>query len=184
MKEGIFVDDVVEKGAAAQAGISSGDVIVAINGVKVKTVAQLQEQVSRYRPGDKIQVTVNRADKEKLLNVTLRNLSGNTEIVKQVGFSSLGAKFEPVSYEESAKLGIRSGVKVSDLQTGKLKDAGIKNGFVIIKINDTRVSSEKDIAKIYKDLTSTKVSANESAMFIVGIYPSGKTAYYAIDVNQ
>ena len=65
LNEGVYVADIADKGAAALGGIEKGDVIIAINGVNVKSVAQLQEQVSRYRPGDKIPDSVSRDGKRK-----------------------------------------------------------------------------------------------------------------------
>ena len=115
--------------------------------------------------------------------MTLKNISGNTDLVKQENFNSLGAKFETLTSNEKVKLGIRNGVKVTSIKDGKVKYAGIKDGFVIVKINDTRVSTEKDVERIYRDLTSVRIGDSEPVMFIVGLYPSGKTAYYAIDVT-
>ena len=182
LTEGIYVASVKDNGAASIAGMKEGDIITAVNGIKVKSVAQLQEQVSRYRPGDKIQVSYLRGDNTKSVAVTLKNPSGNTDVVKQEGVESLGAKFKLPSDADRNKLAIRYGVQVESVSDGKFKQAGIKDGFIIMKINDIRVNSPKDVEKIYKDLTSSRNSDREPVMFIAGIYPNGKTAYYAIDV--
>ena len=182
LTEGIYVASVKDNGAASIAGMKEGDIITAVNGIKVKSVAQLQEQVSRYRPGDKIQVSYLRGDNTKSVAVTLKNPSGNTDVVKQEGVESLGAKFKLPSDADRNKLAIRYGVQVESVSAGKFKQAGIKDGFIIMKINDIRVNSPKDVEKIYKDLTSSRNSDREPVMFIAGIYPNGKTAYYAIDV--
>ena len=182
--EGIYVHGVKDNGAAALAGIKDGDIITAINGIKVKTIAQLQEQVSRYRPGDKIQVTYERNGNSKSVAVVLKNTIGNTEVVKQQGIESLGASFKEPSSADKSKLAIRYGVQVESVSDGKFKQAGVKEGFIIMKINDIRVNSPKDVDKIYKDLTSSKRADREPVMFIAGIYPNGKTAYYAIDVSK
>ncbi|MEG1587685.1 MAG: PDZ domain-containing protein, partial [Bacteroidales bacterium] len=163
--------------------IKEGDVITAINGVKVKTVAQLQEQVNRYRPGDKMQVTVVRGSTTEDYSVTLKNQSGNTDVVKQQGLEALGASFKDLSDKDKSTLGVRNGVQVSDLSEGKFRNSGIRKGFIIMKINDMRVGSVKDIEKIYKEITTGR-SGQEPVMFIAGIYPNGKTAYYAIDLAQ
>lgn len=182
--EGVYVAGVNERSAAAVAGIKEGNVITAINGVKVKTVAQLQEQVNRYRPGDKIQVTVMRDSKSENVTVTLKNQSGNTDVVKQQGLEALGATFNELKDQEKAKLGIRNGVQITELGEGKFRNSGMRKGFVIMKINDMRVNSVKDIEKIYKELTSGRNGDQEPVLFIAGIYPNGKTAYYAIDLAQ
>lgn len=181
---GIYVHSVKENGAAALGGVKDGDIITAVNGIKVRTVAQLQEQVSRYRPGDKIQITYDRNGSSKSVAVVLKNTSGNTEVVKQQGIESLGASLKDPSDADKSKLAIRYGVQVESLSEGKFKQAGIKEGFIIMKINDIRVTSPKEVEKIYKDLTSNKRSDREPVMFIAGLYPNGKTAYYAIDVSK
>lgn len=182
--EGVYVAGVNDNSAAAIAGIKEGDVITAINGVKVKTVAQLQEQVNRYRPGDKVQVTVVRGSNTDNYSVTLKNQSGNTDVVKQQGLEALGATFNDLKDQERTKLGIRNGVQVTELGEGKFRNSGMRKGFIIMKINDMRVNSVKDIEKMYKDLTSGRNGEQEPVMFIAGIYPNGKTAYYAIDLAQ
>lgn len=182
--EGVYVGGVNERSAAALAGIKEGDVITAINSVKVKNVAQLQEQVNRYRPGDKVQITIMRGDKSESLVVTLKNQSGNTDVVKQQGLDVLGATFKELDNKDKSQLGIRNGVQISDLSDGKFRSSGIRTGFIIMKINDMRVNSVKDIERIYKELTTNRNADREPVMFIAGIYPNGKTAYYAIDLAQ
>lgn len=183
--EGIYVGGVNDGSAAAIAGIKEGDVITAINSVKVKTVAQLQEQVNRYRPGDKIQVTILRNGNSENISVTLKNISGNTDVVKQQGVEALGATFSELSESQKAQLGVRNGIEVSDVGDGLFKKAGIRKGFIILKINDMRVGSQKDIERVYKELTSVNRSSDrEPVMFIVGMYPKGKPTYYAIDLAQ
>ncbi|MEG1674533.1 MAG: Do family serine endopeptidase [Bacteroidales bacterium] len=185
LTEGVYVGGVNDNSAAALAGIKEGDVITAINGVKVKNVAQLQEQVNRYRPGDKIQVTYNRFGKSDNASVVLKNQIGNTDVVKQQGVEVLGASYRELDDKTRAKLGIRNGVQVESVKDGLFKTAGIQNGFIIVKINDIRITSAKDIEKVYKELTvSTRSTEREPVMFIAGIYPNGKTAYYAIDLTQ
>ncbi len=181
--EGVYVAGVGEESAADNAGIEEGDVILAINGVGVKNVAQLQEQVNRYRPGDKIQVKVIKDGDEETVSVVLTNQQGGTEVIKNEGIEVLGATFENVSDKLKQTLGIRSGIEVESITKGKFRNAGVREGFVIVKINDIRITSVKQLEKIYKDLISG-ATGQEPVMFIVGVYPNGKTAYYAIDLAQ
>lgn len=185
LNEGVYVGGVNENSAAALAGIKEGDVLTAINGVKVKTVAQLQEQVARYRPGDKIQVTYDRDGKLTNVALTLKNQSGNTDVVKQQqGVDALGATFKDITDKQKATLGIRNGIEVTNVGEGLFAKAGIRSGFVIVKINDMRVGSAKDVERVYKELTTSNRGDREPVMFIAGIYPNGKTAYYAVDLGN
>ena len=181
-KEGVYIGVVEERGAAMDAGLEEGDVIVGINGVKIKNTGVLQEQISRYRPGDKITVEYIRDGKSNKKEITLRNYKGNTEIIKGTGIEILGAAFKELSDSERREYGLRSGVQVDGIKDGKFREAGIRNGFIILRINDNTVSSAKDVEKIYDNIM--KRQSAEKVMFIAGIYPNGKTGYYAVNLTD
>lgn len=168
--QGVYVNGLTEGGAAESAGIKEGDVITSINGNAIKTSPELQEHVGRYRPGDKIDVTVVRDGKEKVYAVTLRNKDGNTKVVKNESISLLGATLSPLTDGELDKLNISKGIKVKDLSTGKLKNAGIKEGFIITSIDNQPVGSVEDLT----DYLNNK----KGGVLIEGIYPNGMRAYY------
>ena len=181
-KEGVYIGVVEERGAAMDAGLEEGDVIVGINGVKIKNTGVFQEQISRYRPGDKITVEYIRDGKSNKKEITLRNYKGNTEIIKGTGIEILGAAFKELSDSERREYGLRSGVQVDGIKDGKFREAGIRNGFIILRINDNSVSSAKDVEKIYDNIM--KRQSAEKVMFIAGIYPNGKTGYYAVNLTD
>lgn len=169
---GVFIAEVNENSAAKEAGIEAGDVITEINGLKVKSPSELQEMVSRYRPGDKINVLIKRKDKTKQFEVTLRNLQGDTKVVKAANFETiLGAKIVELSDDEKRKLGVRNGVKIAQLQEGKLKEEGVKPGFVITQVNNTPIDSVETLEKLFKSL--------KGGVYIEGVYQNGMVAYYA-----
>ena len=179
---GIYVYDVIPNGAAAKAGIKKGDIIIAINDVPVKTASALQEQVNRYRPGDKIKVTIHRGKDTKTLSVTLKNNQGNTEITKTKGIESLGAAFKELKDNTKRELNISSGVQVVGIKAGKFQRAGIRDGFIILNINGVNVKSVDTIESIFNDIM--KGNSRDKVMFITGIYPNGKTGYYAVDLSE
>lgn len=182
VNEGAFVSKVTDRSAAMEAGVKPNDVIVAVNDVKIKNSSELQEQISRYRPGDKVKVTVMRGKDQKDFAVTLRNKRGNTSVVKEVGAEVLGAAFKELSSDLKKQLGVNYGVQVAGLSNGKFQDAGIRKGFVILKINDSRIEKKEDIEQIAARIQSG--NAGDQAMFVVGVYPNGKSAYYAIDLSE
>jgi Do/DeqQ family serine protease len=172
IQEGVYVEAVNENSAAKEAGIESGDIIVKINNQVVKTPSELQEQVGRYRPGDKINVTLKRKDKTKQIEVTLRNLQGDTGVVKAGTFETiLGAKVVNLDDQDLKRLGLKYGVKVTELQEGKLKSEGVKPGFVITQVNNKPVYSVDELGKIFKSI--------KGGVYIEGVYPNGVAAYYA-----
>lgn len=175
--EGIWVEGLTEDGAARSAGIKKGDVIVAINATKVSTVSQLQEQVGKHRPGDQVAVTVRRDGSEKVFNVTLKNSKGNTSIVKE-SFSTLGAEFGEISSKDKERLNIDQGVQVLKITSGKMKNAGVRAGFIITDVNKISVGNVEDIKRIISQ------SSDKKPVLIEGVYPDGKWAYYVFDLNE
>lgn len=170
--DGVYVAEVNENSAAQAAGIEKGDVVTQINGVKVNSPSELQEMVGRNRPGDKITVTVKRKDKVKQFEVTLRNLQGDTSVVKAGTYDTiLGAKIVNLDSQDKSKLGIKNGVKVTELQEGKLKAAGIKPGFIITQINNKPVTSVDELNKILNTI--------KGGVYLEGVYQNGSVAYYA-----
>jgi len=172
--EGVFVGNVTD-GGAKDAGIKANDVIMSIDGVKVNSSAELQEQVGKHRPGDVIKVEVKRDNKRKQFNVTLRNKQGDTGIVKKEGNGIFGAELEAISDKEKYSLRIRNGLKVVSLEDGKFKDAGVKKGFIITDVNKRPVYEVKDIKYIINNATG--------GILIEGIYPDGELAYYVFGVK-
>ncbi|MFO7668994.1 MAG: Do family serine endopeptidase [Bacteroidales bacterium] len=173
--KGVYVNSVREGGAAKEAGIKSGDVILSIDGVEVNSSAALQEQVSKHSPGETVTVELNRKGTLKHLEVVLRNLEGSTEIVKREEVMEvLGATFEPVSDKEKRELGIRNGVKVVSVKSGKFAQVGIQEGFILTSVNKTPVNSVKEVSEILKN--------SEGGVIIEGVDRSGSKSYYAFGI--
>ncbi|WP_345162163.1 Do family serine endopeptidase [Pontibacter saemangeumensis] len=173
---GVYLVNVSESGGADDAGLQAGDVITAINGAPTHTSSQLLEQVARYRPGDKVKVNYIRSGKEKTANVTLRNLNNSTELVKRSRAAAVtfeGARFEAVSKQEMSKLGITGGAKISDVEDSQFRDTGMKDGFIITRIDRQPVNEPADIEKHLKNVDS-------GVVYLEGVYPDGLKAYYPI----
>ena len=171
--EGVVVTGLRQNSSAIEAGIELGDQIIAVNGVRVNNPSELQEQISRYRPNDKITVTIIRNNRERQLNVVLRNPSGGTGMVRKAeAIEVLGASFGEVTSQERKSLGIKNGVKVVDLTSGKFRNAGIREGFIITQINNTSVSTPGEVEKI--------VNNSRGGVYVEGVYPDGLIAYYTV----
>lgn len=181
VNSGIYVGMITDGTAASDSDLEVGDVIVAINETPINNTAQLQESLAQFRPGDRINLTYIRNGKASETSVVLRNLSGNTSVVRQESFSDLGCSFSAAPESVLSKLRIKSGVVVEDIRDGKMKRAGVRNGFIITDINNAVVRNAKDVEKIYKAIVSS--DEYDHVMFVTGIYPStGKKTYYAIDL--
>ncbi len=180
VNDGIYVGEVLDRSAAMEAGIKPGDVITAIDGHATHNAAQLQETITKYRPGDKATVTYIRDNKSHSATVTLRNNQGDTKVTKANDFTALGCALKPLTEEQMRQHRLSSGLQVTGLKDGKFKSAGIKDGFIILDINNMRVRSQADVEKIYDAIM--KGGEADKVMFITGIYPTGKKVYYAVDL--
>lgn len=173
--KGVYVAGLTENSSAKDAGLKEGDIVLKINDANVNTSSELQEQVARHRPGDKLKVTYLRDNKETVATVTLKNKLGNASIVKiseNEIYESLGASFAELSNNEMGKLKIQSGVKVQKLAKGKLQNAGMREGFIITHVDKTPVNKPSELAELLK--------SKKGGTLIEGIYADGSKEYYGI----
>jgi serine protease Do len=172
--EGVYVNTVNEEGSAALAGVKDGDIITHVGTIAVNSVPELQEQISRYRPGDKLALSIKRDGKESTLSLILKNKDNNTKVVEKENIEvtkALGATFETVAAEEKSKLGIENGLKVTRLEPGKLKNAGIKEGFIITTIDHKKINTKEELKSVLDN--------KKGGILLEGIYSNGVRAYYA-----
>lgn len=175
VNQGAYVDSVMPESAAEKAGIKPGDIIVAVDGEKIQQSSELQEAIALHHPGDKVDITINRNGSTKKIEAVLKagdetasgavkNRLGNVESV-------LGAELAPVSNDVASKLGIEGGVQVKNLRSGKLKDANIKEGFIITKVNDQPVRNPDDLRYILNNRRGNGV-------MLEGMYENSREKFY------
>ncbi|RSK51516.1 Do family serine endopeptidase [Hymenobacter rigui] len=178
---GVYVMGFNKTSSAADAGLKEGDIITEINGAKVNTSSQLQEQVARFRPGDKIKVTYLRDGRENTASATLRNSTGTTDIIREEVASVIkyeGASLTPVTKQEQNKLGIEGGAKISGIRSSNFRETGIADGFIITRIDKNKVQKPQDVQRYLEAAKET-----EGAL-VEGVYPDGRKAYYPIGQAQ
>lgn len=174
--EGVRIENVVEDGAANEAGLEKEDVITAVDGQKVKTMGDLQGILAQKRPGEQVKVTYLRNKKEKTVTLTLKNEQGNTKVVKNADLDVLGGSFRAITDSQKEQLNIGYGLEVIKISGGKLKDAGMPKGFIIQKANDQSIKSIEDLQEVVKEASTSK----EPVLYIQGIFPTGKKGYFAV----
>ena len=171
--KGVFVAGVVEGGSAEKSGLKEGDVILEINAVTVNSVAKLQEEVGKKRPGDKIKVTVrNKKGEKSTKEIILRNKDGETTLLSKEDLSknyALGATFEDLTLKEKQDLKINYGVKITSIQAGKLKSRGLNVGTVITKINNEPIENVKQL--------TAKLNGNNKGILLEIISENGRKEY-------
>lgn len=178
--EGIYVAKVTEESAAEEAGLKEGDVIIAIDGKEMNKMADMQEYLAKKRPGDKVTVTYLRDKKKATKSLTLKNEQGNTQVVKKADLDVLGGNFRSITDAQKQQLNIGYGLEVLKVNSGKLKNAGITKGFIIQRVNDNAVKTIEDLQNIVKDASTSK----DPVLYIQGVYPTGKKAYFAVPLED
>lgn len=178
--EGIYVAKVTEESAAEEAGLKEGDVIIAIDGKEMTKMADMQEYLAKKRPGDKVTVTYLRDKKKNTKSITLKNEQGNTQVVKKADLDVLGGNFRSITDAQKQQLNIGYGLEVLKVNSGKLKNAGITKGFIIQRVNDNAVKTIEDLQNIVKDASTSK----DPVLYIQGVYPTGKKAYFAVPLED
>ncbi|MCD8186156.1 MAG: trypsin-like peptidase domain-containing protein, partial [Rikenellaceae bacterium] len=171
-KGGIDVGSVDVDGAANEASVKEGDILIEINGVKIPDAATLSEQIARYRPNDKVRIAVKRKDEVKHFDLTLRNKAGKTDLLAKDSFdatTALGGQFAEITARAKEQLQISHGISVERVGEGILRQAGVRQGFIITEINDTPIRSRSDLNKITSQIRS-----------IDGVYPDGKFIRYTL----
>lgn len=177
---GIYIKGVEPKTTAEELGLKEGDVITAIDGKPVTKMAELQEALSQRRPGDKIKVTYIRNKKSHTESATLRNAQGGTEVMEELDIDLFGAQLKPLSDENRQALALRYGLEVTAIKKGKLMEAGITKGMILLQVNDREMRSVEDFEEAVK-------AANQSSdrvLWIRAITPSGRRVATAIDLSD
>ena len=178
--EGVRIDKVVEDGAAEEANLQAEDVITEIDGKKVRTMGDLQAIIAQKRPGDKVSVTYLRNKSKKTATLTLKNEKGNTKVVKDADIDVLGGQFRAITDSQKEQLNIGYGLQVLKVSGGRLKSAGVPQGFIIQRVNDQSVRSIADLQDVVKEASKSK----EPVLYIQGIYPTGKKGYFAVPLED
>ena len=178
--EGIYVAKVIEESAAEEAGLKEGDVITAIDGKEVNKMADLQECLAKKRPGDKVSISYLRNKKKATKTVTLKNEQGNTQVVKKADLDVLGGNFRAITDTQKQQFNIGYGLEVIKVNAGKLKNAGITKGFIIQRVNDSAIKTIDDLQNVVKEASTSK----DPVLYIQGVYPTGKKAYFAVPLED
>ena len=172
---GVYIVEVLKGSAADEAGMKAGDVLVAIDSSKVLNASAVQEHVNNFHPGDKTQMTVIRDGKEKVLTVTFKGTSAeNGSVDEEGGVAFYGARIKEAPTETLEKLGLSHGVEIVSVGPGKVMDAGVSEGFVILYVNDQPVEKPQDVMDIIKK--------SKRAVFVEGVTPYGKVSYFGFGI--
>ncbi|WP_314671214.1 Do family serine endopeptidase [Segatella salivae] len=178
--EGVYVAEVTEGSSAAAAGIVKGDVIIEADGKKITKMSELQELLSKKRPGENVTLTYLHNKSKHSKTVTLKNAQGNTKVIKTADLDVLGASFRPVTEQQKKEFDLTFGLEVAKVEKGAIKSGGIEQGFIMLYANDTPLKSLSDLQEIVKSASTSQ----DPVLIIKGIWPSGKRDYKVVKVSE
>lgn len=178
--EGVYVAEVTEGSSAAAAGIVKGDVITEADGKKITKMSELQELLSKKRPGEKVTLTYLHNKSKHSKTVTLKNAQGNTKVIKTADLDVLGASFRPVTEQQKKEFDLTFGLEVIKVEKGAIKSGGIEQGFIMLYANDTPLKSLSDLQELVKSASTSQ----DPVLIIKGIWPSGKRDYKVVKVSE
>lgn len=171
--KGVFISGITEDGGADKAGVKKNTVILKVGSKDVNSVAELQEEIGKRRPGDKVSLTIRTSDGEQeIKEVLLRTADGNTDLKTKEEMSktsALGATFGDLTTKEKKELSLTYGVKVKSIEPGKLKSLGLEEGMVISKINQEPVESVEQL--------TSKLNSQKGGVLLEVILEGGKKEY-------
>ena len=168
---GVYINEVTKGGTADKAGLKKGDVIVALGGTDIPNVAKLQEKVNSFHPGDVTKAVIIRDGQRKEVELTFQSVEEkNGEVAEDGSVSFYGAQLAVPSKEKLARLGLKSGVEIVSVGSGKMQEAGAPEGFVIQYVNDQAVSKPQDVIDLAKK--------SKRAIFIEGVTANGRSGYF------
>ncbi|MDX1685601.1 MAG: trypsin-like peptidase domain-containing protein [Saprospiraceae bacterium] len=146
--EGVYINSVFPDGAAYDAGMERGDVIVAINGNKTSTVPQLQEQIGRFRPGDQVTIDYFRNGNLRSADIILKNQVNSTELLlvrRDEILKDLGMEVRDLSQAEEERID-EVGVKVVSIDKGSIIDkTNMIPDYIITAVNGKRITSSDQL---------------------------------------
>lgn len=177
---GVWVNSITQGSAAEEAGLQQGDAITHFNGKEIHKMSELQEAITQLRPGDKVSITWLRNKQKHTKTVTLKNSQGSTQVLQEVDIDDMGISLTPLSREEKSRLGIPYGLVVKAIRNGKMQEAGVSKGTIILAVNDTRLESVEDWEKVIK----TTSQSSDRTLWIKAIAPSGRKQSFVIDLNE
>jgi peptidase Do len=178
--EGVYVAEVTEGSSASAAGIVKGDVITEADGKKITKMSELQELLSKKRPGEKVTLTYLHNKSKHSKTVTLKNAQGNTKVIKTADLDVLGASFRPVTEQQKKEFDLTFGLEVTKVEKGAIKSGGIEQGFIMLYVNDTPLKSLSDLQELVKSASTSQ----DPVLIIKGIWPSGKRDYKVVKVSE
>ncbi len=177
---GVRIEELTEGSVASESGLQKGDIIVELEGKEIAKMAELQEALAQHKPGDKVTLKYLRDKKEYSMSLVLRNSQGSTKVLKEMDIDQLGVNLRVLTESEQQQLKLSYGLAVNAIRNGKMKQAGVTKGTIIMQVNDYRMQQPEDWEKAVTEANQS----TDRTLWIKAITPSGRKVSFVIDMNE
>jgi serine protease Do len=187
--EGALVAEPQADGPAAKAGIESGDVITAVNGVPVKDARELARTIGGFAPGNAVKLNVLHKGQDKVVNLTLGQLPNTVEAkadtdngdrgstTKGTEIPKLGLTLAPSSSVAGAG---KEGVVVTNVDPkSAAAERGFKEGDVILEVAGKTVASAGEV----RDAINAARNDNKNSV-LLRIKSGGSSRFVAVPIAK
>jgi len=159
---GALVARVVEGSPAEKAGLEPGDVVIEVNGDKIRTAGDLPPKIGRLGPGSEATLTVIREGEEKRITVTVTTRDESGQQASAGGGEPskvLGMQVRPVPADVRKEQGLPAdrGVQVTEVMGSAARSAGVRPGDILLKLANRPVTGPAQLAEIAEGLPSGRV---------------------------
>ncbi len=178
--KGVRIEELTDGSVASESGLQKGDIIVEMEGKEISKMAELQEALAQHKPGDKVTLKYLRDKKEHSMSLVLRNSQGSTKVLKEMDIDQLGVNLRVLTENEQRQLNLSYGLAVNAIRNGKMKQAGVTKGTIILQVNDHRMMQPED----WEEAVTQANQSTDRTLWIKGITPSGRKVSFVIDMNE
>ncbi|MCK9407513.1 MAG: PDZ domain-containing protein [Bacteroidetes bacterium] len=191
LKEGAYINEVLEDSPADSAGIKEGDIIVEFNGTSIETAEDLVNVVRSTMPGTKVALKVNREGENKSLSVNVRKNTKRTPFAviapraPRMAMNMFGGEVEGMDLMELNKqlaeyfeVPVGKGVLVKSIEKDKsAAKAGIKAGDVITRAGGETISDINDLYDVFSE-------SKEGEKVSVDLVRKGKNVTVSLEITE
>lgn len=169
--QGAYISSVSPQGGAYAGGIREGDVVISVNEIPVTSTSELQEQVSRYRPGDRIRLGYMRGKSLQHGDVTLQGFDGSVNIApRRLTLEYKNSTFRMLSPDECKAYGVDHGARVEKLSNA-MRKGGVQQNMIVTEVNGRKIRSI--------DILEQALKEAGDFVNLKGVYGKGVSATYS-----
>ncbi|MGB5554375.1 MAG: trypsin-like peptidase domain-containing protein [Flavobacteriaceae bacterium] len=143
--EGVYVEGIEEDSGAEEAEIQPGDIIKKIDDINVRKFPDLTGYLGTKRPGDKVNLLIERNEESMLVSVTLKER-------QTLDLPVMGLTVKNLNDKDKKLFKTKYGVKIVNVPE-KYRDYGLE-GKVILSVDDHEINSIKDAKSVFENIST------------------------------